>query len=55
MATKSTKSTTAVAVANKGSIVAPIDVKALIAAQIAEIQGGARGQAGGDVIAITQD
>lgn len=55
MATKSTKSTTAVAVAKQGNVVAPVDVKAMIAAQIAEIQQGALGAAGGDVIGITQD
>ena len=54
MATKSTKST-AVAVANKGDIAVPFDVKAMIAAQIAEIQGGALGSAGGDMISVTQD
>lgn len=54
-AAKTAKTTTAVAVAKAGNIIAPSDVKALIAQQIAEIQGGALGQAGGDVIAISQD
>lgn len=60
MATRTTKTTkttktTAVTTAKKGDVVVPADIKTMIAAQIAEIQNGALGAAGGDMISITQD